>query len=366
MADLTSAEAVVDGIYEAAIVAERWPSVLGRLCELVDASAAGLLTFDVHQRMDFVVTPSYRGVFESFAANGDKGRYDNQRPRRALASGHLGFQHDLELFTQEELEADALYRDFIYPHGVRWTAGSVVPVPTGDIVVFDFARQRKPFERADMERLDLFRPHLARAGLLAHRLGLQAARSATQALAAVGLPAAALSADGRVLSANPLLLALADRIRIGAHDRIHLLNRRVNTMVQVALERAAGTEPAVQSIPMPATATGNAAVLHIVPIRRAAQDIFSTTTALLVITEVTQPDAPLTSILTGLFDLTPAEARVAQGLSAGLSITELAEHFGTSRETVRAQTKSIYRKTGTDGQSSLLLLLQGARPLGKP
>ncbi|WP_204269541.1 hypothetical protein, partial [Citrobacter freundii] len=53
-----------------------------------------------------------------------------------------------------------------------------------------------PVERDRIDRLTQLRPHIARAAFLAARLRLEQARAAVQALAAIGLPAAALSAEG--------------------------------------------------------------------------------------------------------------------------------------------------------------------------
>lgn len=351
---------ILDHIYEAAAIPEMWPEALDRFCQVGGAWGAGLLVFDPQLRMRFTATPNYIGVFESFAAIGDSGRYDNQRPKRAIASGHTGFQHDLELFTQEELEVDPVYRDFIYPHGVRWTGGTVILVPTSDILTFDICRRSEPFERADMERLDLYRPHLARAALVAHRLGLKAARAATDALDILGLPAAVLQRDRRVISANNALKALEPRATIGAFDRMHLGAPLADRLLGSAL-----SEPelsGMRSIPLAATEASPAMVAHLVPIRRSAHDVFSRGDVLLMFTVVTAPSAPLTEVLTGLFDLTPAEARIARGISTGRSVDELARSGSVSVETVRSQLKSLMMKTGTSRQVDLALLLSGIRP----
>jgi DNA-binding CsgD family transcriptional regulator len=351
---------IVDEIYEAAAIPELWPDVLARLCQVASAWGSGLLVFDQQQRMRFTATRNYLDAFTSFAANGDAARYDNKRPKRAIAGGHVGFQHDLELFTQHELDTDPVYCDFIYPHGIRWTGGTVVPVPTSDVMVFDFSRRTEPFERADMERLDLYRPHLARAALLAHRLGLKAARAATDALDILGLPAAVLQRDRRVLAANGSLKALEPRVVIGAFDRIHLGAAPADTLFRAAL-----ADPAldtVRSIPLPATEASPAMVGHVVPIRRSAHDVFARGDVLLLLTLVTAPNAPLTEVLTGLFDLTPAEARIARGISTGRSLDELARAGGVSRETVRTQLKSLMMKTGTSRQVELAVLLSGISP----
>ena len=350
-------------IYEAGAIPELWPQVLELIAKFVGASGAGLALFDASQRMAFTATESYRPVFESFAAGG-KG-YDNQRPARALASGHAGFLHDLEMFTQEELDTDPLYRDFIYPNGVKWTAGTVVPSPSGDLLVFDFAHSPAdgPFERSTMLMLDAFRPHLIRAGLLSHRLGLRAARGATEAMQMIGLPAAMLDRLGRTLSCNSALEALSPRITFGLYERIVFNNPGSNQLLQDAIARNETLEGAtVGSIPIPATEAGVALIAHLIPIRSAAHDVFSKGSLLMIVTPVSQPQAPLTEVLTGLFDLTPAEVRVARAIGAGDRVDDIAARGNLSVETVRTQLKSVLLKTGTARLFVLVLLLLGMAP----
>jgi len=345
-------------------VPELWPGVLGRLAGVVGGWGAGLLAFDPAQHMTFTATPNYADVFVSFAAASD--RYDNRRPSRALKTGHVGFMHDLEIFTQDELDADPVYRDFIYTHGVKWTAGTVIPVPTSDLMAFDISRREAdgPFTREMMLRLDRLRPHLARAALLSHRLGLRAARSATEAMEIMGLPAAMLAADGRVVSANASLEALSPRIRFLAFDRLMLGTPAADRLLTEAIDGlSTGAAAGVRSIPLPATEEQPALVAHLLPVRRTAADIFAMSAGLLVVTRVTLPEAPLADVLTGLFDLTAAEVRVARGVARGQSIAELAAANAISRETVRTQLKSIMAKTGTSRQIDLALLLSGTRPI---
>ena len=82
----------------------------------------------------------------------------------------------------------------------------------------------------------------------------------------------------------------------------------------------------------------------------------------MLITEVAVPDAPTAELLSGLFDLTPAEARVARALATGLSIEDTARRFGVSMQTVRNQLRAVFIKTATTRQSELLSLLAGSTP----
>jgi DNA-binding CsgD family transcriptional regulator len=94
-----------------------------------------------------------------------------------------------------------------------------------------------------------------------------------------------------------------------------------------------------------------------VPIKRTANDIFGRSYALLVATPVTAGRAPPVELLRSLFDLTPAEARVARGLAAGESLDDIAENGGVSRNTVRSQLQKVMDKIGCTRQAEVTALL---------
>jgi DNA-binding CsgD family transcriptional regulator len=61
--------------------------------------------------------------------------------------------------------------------------------------------------------------------------------------------------------------------------------------------------------------------------------------------------------LMSIFNLTPAEARLASRLSSGDSIEEIAGQLSITYETSRKQLKSIFQKTNTHRQAQLVALL---------
>ena len=73
--------------------------------------------------------------------------------------------------------------------------------------------------------------------------------------------------------------------------------------------------------------------------------------------QFSQPADPLW--LGSMFDLTPAEARVAGALMTGAALESIAAQHRVSLGTVRAQLRSIYAKTGTHRQAQLVALLLG-------
>jgi DNA-binding CsgD family transcriptional regulator len=101
-------------------------------------------------------------------------------------------------------------------------------------------------------------------------------------------------------------------------------------------------------------------ILHLVPVRGAAHDLFSGAEAILAVTPVIPRQVPTAEVIQGLFDLTPAEAKVARAIAELQTVERIADTFGLSRETVRTQLKSVLAKTGVGRQADLTALLAGA------
>jgi DNA-binding CsgD family transcriptional regulator len=80
------------------------------------------------------------------------------------------------------------------------------------------------------------------------------------------------------------------------------------------------------------------------------------------LTPVTLPQAPPVELVQSLFDLTPAEARVARGLASGKTVTDIATDSGVSRETIRTQLGRVMEKTGCNRQADVVALLTGISP----
>lgn len=355
--------AFIDDIYEAPFIPERWPSILQALAQMTDAEGGLLLTVDGTRTQSWIACPVMTPLMEKFIAGGYE-QY-NVRPQRALAKRYAGFMSDTEIMTPAEMAVDPVYQDILRPAGLGWTAGSIIPMPSGDLIVFDLDRriERGPYEQSALALLDRFRPHLARAGLLAARLHLEQARSATDTMTKLGLPAAAIDSAGRVLVKNDLLDALSDQIAIKARDQLHIANLRAGALFTQNLEKLSRSSEQAASIPLPAGEINPRAVLHLLPIRRQAHDIFFRTAALVVVTPIEPASVPQADLLGGLFDLSPAEDRIARALMSGLTLQHCAQDFGVSQETVRKQLKGIFAKTGTSRQADLLRLLASATSL---
>jgi DNA-binding CsgD family transcriptional regulator len=286
----------------------------------------------------------------------------SQRMRRLLAARHAGFLRDLDVFTEAEMRDDPFYRDLLYPRGLGWAAATAIPLPTGDSFAITVEREYRlgPVEASTIQALDYLRPHLARTALLSARLQLDRARIASNTLAALGLAALVLDEHGKVLAANPLIEGLADFVTWRAHGGVSLTDRNADKLLRDAIATTdAAAAPGSRSFPVRNAETDKTMVAHVIPIRLSARDIFSRCAAALVLTPVTLPLALPVELVQSLFDLTPAEARVARELASGLAVDDIATAGGVSPNTIRTHVRGVLEKTGCNRQSEVVALLTG-------
>ena len=306
-------------------------------------------------------------IGEDYIAQGWPQRSDRQD--RLLRARHAGFLGDLDVYTREEMDREPVFTEFHRPRGLGWGTATAIPVPTGDMLIFDVERRFEagPVEPETVQRLDALRLHLARAGLLSARLAFERARAAAMALGHVGLPAAVLARNTRILAANPLLEAMVLEVVLDRTARVALADRNADELLAEGLARLTlpGASGGVRSIPIPAQENRPPTIVHLLPIRLGAHDVFSGASGILIVTPVKPGEVPTAEVLQGLFDLTAAEARVARSIAERQTPDSIAENLGVSRETVRSQLKAVFAKTGASRQVGLAALLTGARIVGE-
>jgi DNA-binding CsgD family transcriptional regulator len=100
-------------------------------------------------------------------------------------------------------------------------------------------------------------------------------------------------------------------------------------------------------------------VAHVVPIRLSARDIFVRCAGVLALTPLSAPNVPSLSIVQSLFDLTPAEAKVARDLAEGKTVADIASAAGASESTIRSHVRAVLEKTGCNRQTDVVALLAG-------
>jgi DNA-binding NarL/FixJ family response regulator len=88
-----------------------------------------------------------------------------------------------------------------------------------------------------------------------------------------------------------------------------------------------------------------------------ARDVFGDGAAMVALAPLSAPKAPPVSLIQSMFDLTPREACIAQGLAMGSTLDELAAEGKVSLNTVRSQLRAVLEKTGCARQAEVVALI---------
>jgi len=348
---------LIDRIYEASFIPEKWPRILDDLAGMTEAKG-GLLFSARDKVLSWTTSDNLEEVFQTYVMDGWFARCD----RRVCMMGkaHDSFLIENDYWSQEEFETNPIYQDFFRPRGLGCSAGTGLMLPTGDRIVFSVERtlDRGPMEKPFVERLNDLRPHLARSALIAARLGLKSATGASEALTKLGLPTILLDANGCAVEMTNISEDVAAHLVIGAQNRVGLKDKQANDLFWKSLQTLhLHSDSNVNSFPLRDGDTQAAMVAHILPISRSAHDMFAKSYAILVLTPVAKKSVPPVELVRSLFDLTASEARVARKLAAGKSAEEIAEERGVALSTVRTQLRQVMEKTGCTRQAEVVALL---------
>ncbi len=241
---------LVNRIYEAAAVPELWRGVLADFAHQAGLKDAILIAARGTSLRWIGSAPA----FEKFATDHYAFEDGPERTQRLLAAQHPEFVTDLDVYTAQEIADRPLFRDFIIPRGYGCAVGTAIPIPSGDTIIIhaEGSHVLRPVSKDTIARLDLLRPHFARAALLSARLELERVRAAAETLQLLGLPGAVVGRGGRTLAANDLLVDLMPDVLQDRPSRLALANTGANALFADAIAHAEAIEgAAVELDPYP-------------------------------------------------------------------------------------------------------------------
>jgi DNA-binding CsgD family transcriptional regulator len=182
----------------------------------------------------------------------------------------------------------------------------------------------------------------------------------TNALDLVDQPAIGLDRLGVVLETNAAAESMFD-------DEFSIERRRLivgDQLAKAALEnlaerlQAARDDAAFLAEPIIVKSCRRPPIIiRVLPIYDAAKGLLLGARALLVLTDLGKRLVLKTRLIACTFDLSVAEARIAERIAVGVSLAKAAEDLGISRETARNQLKAVFAKTRTHRQGELIALL---------
>jgi DNA-binding CsgD family transcriptional regulator/PAS domain-containing protein len=289
--------------------------------------------------------------------------------RVALAApvGHIFDRR--EFITDDGMDRHPVARDFFRPNGMFHLMASPVQKDAESVSLFFVARPREghAFEGREPDALAALANHVGRAMRTHRALRLAEARGVAFAQALERLRHGVILADAalRVLHANRAAEVMLDAgeglaRRLG---RLTLGDLRAQAALEAAARRLAGPRPELGEtrIALPRPDGRPSRVVTVLPALGDGPSAIAPRAQLLIL--VADPEggaAPDAAALARAFGLTAAEGRVAVLAAAGTGVDAIAARLGVSGNTVKAQLKAVYLKTGAANRAELLRLALAA------
>ncbi len=282
---------------------------------------------------------------------------------------------EYDFITDDQIDRHPFYQDFMAKWDLRYTIGSVMP-GRGDDFLF-LASMRSPRQEApdgrDLRLGQIIACHVGRSSEIERRIAghVTMQRALMDSLDQVPDGLFITRVDGRLLHANKCAEnMLEDRnpfVDTGGvlrpihrdsgaafqkmlGDMAQLLDKQTKLPTAMRLP-GAGDAGEFQVRAMPLTGSES---------RTALLDGVAQGAILIVVSGPNIEHASNPDRLALLFDLTPAEARLAAGLANGLSLDDISNELAIAKSTVRWTLKRLKVKTDCSRQTELVRLFSTA------
>lgn len=357
-------------LYEGLACPERWPDFLSAVSRELGCDKAAFVFHD--QKNQSPVMGFQVGFAEE--AMRDYNAYYGARNPAALPIVQAALRHGSWLGLVRAVVDERSYKKSEYYGGWGRQHGvfhAVCGAASGDGVTATSltlmrAESRGPLGEDTVEIMGLLVPHLKRAFQIHKqmevlRASVEGAKTALDHLDAavaavdgdgrvvlINAQAEAMLQSGHVLSLRERRLAVTDPRQSGELDRLV----RVAALTGAGRGASPGGAMMIQE-----SVLSRPIAISVIPFCSSHLLADPRPCALVFLRDATARPASRASVLSALFQLTPAECRLADLLFTDMDLRTAAEGMHITLETARFMLKNIFRKTATHRQSELICLL---------
>lgn len=359
---------LVAAIYDCAIDPNEWPRALAALCAAMNFKSAALnlrtypsgdilllYTSGIEQHWLEKLHGYGAEALEQWGGIGKLLTYDPNQP--ALMS---------EKHKEGLTEANRIYVEWTKPRGIIDVMAFGLARDGAAVGTMAFGRHRDagPVTERELSLARLLIPHLQRSVAISRLLDIGSIKSdmfqsVVDALS-VGVVVTDVSlkiihanqAAQRMLSAGAPVSAVNGRLSVPSPGATPALSR--------AVTKAATDEKSLGSngFGIPLRLGDQTHVFHVLPLRSGQLRPTVSVSADAAIFITPSRKSPLWPELeiASLFDLTPAEAKVFEKISAGASPQQIAAETGAAQSTIKTHLLQVFAKTGCHRQAELVAL----------
>jgi DNA-binding CsgD family transcriptional regulator/PAS domain-containing protein len=359
---------LVASIYDCAIDPNEWPRTLAALCEAMNFKSAALnlrsypsgdilllYTTGIEQHWLEKLHGYGAEALEQWGGIGKLLTYDPNQP--ALMS---------EKHKEGLTEASRIYVEWTRPRGMIDVMGVALARDGAAMGTIAFGRHRDagPVTERDLSLARLLLPHLQRSVAISRLLDIGSIKSDMfqSVVDALSVGVVMTDASLKVIHANQVARRM---LSMGApvtaiNGRLSVPSPGATAALSRAVTKAAMDEKSLgpNGFGVPLRLGDETHVFHVLPLRSGQLRPTVSVAADAAIFIAPSRQSPLWPELeiAALFDLTPAEARVFERISAGVSPGQIAAETGAAQSTIKTHLLQIFAKTGCHRQAELVAL----------
>jgi DNA-binding CsgD family transcriptional regulator len=360
--------ALLDPLYDSATQPEVWEVFLQKASEVLRADKAAIMTHAPGNEWTAICVDL--GVSEETRRDTEEMMKFSPWMMEILKHQETGWYSGSpeDVLPMEPFRKTKFYNELFRKHNIEWAAAANVFGPGGSMAGFVVSRPKThaPFSAEDKELLRQLVPHLGRV-FKVHRVvtSLRERNAASQhALDLIGAACITLDGRGLVLSKNrraEALLADGGILRIKGRRILVALSAEQKALDACVFPACAcgagkGSDPGSGAVVLH-SGKGTPVYVSVLPYHSNWALLESCPSALVFITTPEEQGHGEHRLWQAMFELSPAECRVAEMMKQGVDVADISEAIKIKVDTVRYYQKSIYRKAGVRGQSQLVRLL---------
>ncbi len=360
--------AVIDRLYDAVTDLDKWAFFLESAAAMFGARGAQVGHTDlVNSRLSFSMVhgydwgPAYMQNYERLMAEDPRLPHFSANPFKPI--------HCRMSLSDEQLHASRVYQEVLSVGNVEYSLGVNLVEDNRTLTYFLVLRDRTQpaFSERDCDLMALLIPHLNRALKLQRDLGLlEFGRNvACDTLDSMALGLIVIDADARMSFFNQAAREIAD-----AEDGIRFVGQRLlmdgdgdGNGIRTRAQRL--IRSALSGCPLPSEAfeiarpSGREAYTALVSTLHGSQlrpgsSMLNDAHAVVYVRDPDRPEESRAEILQRLYGLSPSQARLAELLANGHSLTSAAALLDITTYSARQYLKLILHKTGTHRQAELV------------
>ncbi len=350
-------ERAIERCYDAITTPALWAEALDELAHSMGANVCQVLTHEVSERQYGHIQSAGAGKLNELWEQNIDWLTPVYEPRgdAFVRAGHHAVILS-QLFTDDEVRHSRYHQEVARPAGCQEWASGIFTVE-GRHWCMPFHRSTDVFTPDVLEPIAEISRHMARIVGISQKVSRSFVENQVFVLEKMGCAAMLVGWDGRVKRSNRLAENLycndfgirSGRLWTAASRNLAQLGHFMADINQAGLMGG--------MLPTPLILERHASpwlLLEAMPVTTATRDIFEGTGVIVVVSDLTRPAMSNASLLSLVFGLTAAEARLAAAICEGHDINTAATAFGVSRLTLRGQLKVVFAKTGSRRQAELV------------